>query len=118
MSTATPPRSRGAAIAMIVLLLAAVQLVVISGLTGSSDEADSSVRRVLMTRARYAADGARLIMIRQFQRGFEIPAAGTEWTIGASIARVESAPVAPATGVAEIRAHADTSRRTIVVPLD
>lgn len=110
-------KRRGAAIAVIVLLLAAVQMVAIGGLAGSVDEADQGVRRVLMVRARYAADGAGLIMVVQARRGLVLPQVGDSWQIGSATATVVSAPTAPSGGEAVVEAQADSAqgRRRVVL---
>jgi septum formation inhibitor MinC len=103
---------RGAAVAVLVLLLAAVQMVVISGVEGSAGDADQAVLRLLSTRTQFAADGAGLIVARQVRAGQYVPAVGTVVVIGSATAAVVAAP-APGTGgdvVVDVRSDRATRR--------
>jgi hypothetical protein len=110
-------RNRGAAIAVMVLLLAAVQIVVIGGLAGSVDEADEGVRRLISTRAQFASDGAGMIISRQVQRGLTVPSAGTVWQIGSSTATVVSAPATLTSGEIRVDVRSDAATRRLRITL-
>lgn len=109
---------RGAAVAMIVMLLAAVQLVVVGGLGGGADEADQGVRRLLSVRTIYAADGAGLIIARQVRDGLAVPVVGAGWTIGSSTASVLSAPAALTAGTIVVEVNSDTAARRLEITVD
>lgn len=111
-------RKRGAAIAVMVLLLAAVQMVVIGGLAGSVDEADEGVQRVLATRTQFASDGARMIILRQIDRGLTVPSAGATWQIGASTAAVVSSPAPNTSGEFVVDVQADAAYRQLRIVVD
>jgi hypothetical protein len=110
-------KDRGVAIAVIVLLLAAVQMVVIGGLAGSVDEADEGVQRLSSMRAQFASDGAGMIVSRQVQRGFTVPSAGTVWQIGSSTATVLAAPATLTSGEIRVDVRADAATRRLRITL-
>lgn len=116
--TPTGRGRRGAAVAMIIMLLAAVQLVVVGGLGGAADEADQGVRRLLGVRTIYAADGAGLIIARQVRDGLAVPAVGASWTLGSSTATVTSAPAALTAGTIVVDVHSDAATRRLEITVD
>lgn len=118
MNPVRTTRRRGAVIAVMVLLLAAVQMVALTTLGGSADETDQAVRRILAARAQFAADGAGAIVARQVRDGLTVPAAGTTWTIGSATARVVSAPHAATAGAIVIDVTCDRATRRVRITLE
>ncbi len=106
----TPRRQRGAAMAMMVVVLLSLTMLVITNVAGSADEADSGLRRVLMTRTRYAAEGVTTMLRKHFAKGLDRPAAGTTWSIGSTRVRLEVVPAPTASGQVILEANSDVSR--------
>lgn len=106
----TPRRQRGAAMAMMMVVLLSLTMLVITNVAGSADEADSGLRRVLMTRTRYAAEGATTMLRKHFAKGLNRPAAGTRWRIGSTEVRLVTVPRPTASGQVVLEANSDLSR--------
>jgi phosphoribosylcarboxyaminoimidazole (NCAIR) mutase len=112
------PRTRGAAIAAVVLLLAAVQLLAVFSIESGVDDADQTVRRVVTARAFYAAEGASMIVSRQVRAGLAVPSTTQTLTIGSAVAQVIQAPTTLTAGTIVIEGTCDTARRRMNVTLD
>jgi hypothetical protein len=108
---------RGAAVAVLVLMLAVIQMVVVSGVDGSADDAGQAVLRLLSTRAQYAADGAGMIVTRQVKEGQHVPPVGTILTIGSATATVVEAPTAGSAGEVVVDVRCDRATRRIRISL-
>lgn len=115
--TPTNHSRRGVAVAVLVLMLAAIQVLVIAGIAGSSDDSERAVQRLLAVRARYAADGAGAVVARQARDLLTLPTTGSTLTIGSATVSFVSVPVLGAAGTAEISARADTATRRIRIDL-
>jgi peptidoglycan/LPS O-acetylase OafA/YrhL len=117
MKTSRTRTRRGAAVAVLVLLLAAVQMVVVSGVEGSADDAEQAVLRLLSTRTQYAADGAGLIVARQVRAGQHVPSVGTVLTIGSATAKVVAAPAPGTAGDVVVDVRSDRATRRVRISL-
>lgn len=109
---------RGAGIAVVILLLALVQMTAISAVGGSADESDAAVTRVLTTRAFYAAEAAATVAVHAVRTGLDLPAAGEALAIGTATAVFVSAPAPGEPGDIRVEGRADRCVRRVRVTLD
>lgn len=108
---------RGAAVAAVVLLIAAVQMVAITSIGGGRHDADQAIRRVMTQRAYFAADAAALIASRQAQSGMTPPAAGTALVVGNATATFKQTTGALTAGDIIVEGKADNSARRVKISL-
>ena len=91
-----PSRSRrAAALVMAVLMLAAVNLAVISAVGGGGDDARLAATRADTTRAFYAVEGGAALVVGEYLAGRPIPTGTRTITGGATITVTTSSPSAP-----------------------
>ncbi|XVJ58125.1 MAG: hypothetical protein HEQ23_01495 [Tepidisphaera sp.] len=81
-----------------------------SSINTSADESESGLKRVLMTRARFAAEGVVTIYQKRFAQGLARPQTGSTWAIGSAQVEVLAAPAPLASGAVTIQADADLAR--------
>ena len=108
---------RGAAVAAVVLLIAAVQMVAITSVGGGRHDADQAIRRVMTQRAYFAADAAALIASRQAQSGLTPPTAGTSLAVGNATATFKQTTGALTAGDIIVEGKADNSARRVKISL-
>jgi Tfp pilus assembly protein PilX len=116
MNTATRPTSRprrGTVLAVVVLLLAAINVTTLTVLYGTGDDAAISALRIETVRALYAAESGTLAVMKLRERRATLPAAGTTLSLPNSVATYEQVPGPTATtGSLIVRgASGDASRR-------
>lgn len=83
---------RGAGIVVIVLLLAALQLVVVGSVVSSGDEATLSTLRVDGVRGFYAGESGGLIGTKTITSSLTTPVAGTTVSLGNASLKYVSVP--------------------------
>lgn len=86
---------RAAALVMAVLMLAAVNLAVISAVGGGGDDARLAATRADTVRAFYAAESGAALAVGEYRSGRPIPTGSRTITGGATITVTTSAPSAP-----------------------
>lgn len=109
---------RGAAVVVVVLILMAMQLVAVLALRASSDESDLATRRVVTTRAFFAAEAGGTIAARNLRQGIAAPKTGTVLTLSGSKITFASSPGGASTGTVVIDGSADSATRRIRVDVD
>jgi hypothetical protein len=91
MSGESARTRRGAAIAVVVVMLAMLQIAALSMLTGGADDAEEVVLRVQTLRAFYAGESGAAMALGDALRGLPPPSAGTVIELpGASVELLET----------------------------
>ncbi len=109
---------RGAGIAVIVVMLAILNIAVLGSVAASGDESHVGAMRLETIRAFYAAESGAVITVRLTMQGLELPGPGD--TLEVSYASVEFEQV-PATGQAGdivIIGRSGTAQRRVRVTVD
>lgn len=106
-----PKKSRrAAALVMVVLLLAGVNLAVMSSVAGSGDDARVASLRADTARAFYAAESGAALLVSEFNAGRTIPTGTTNLGGGAAVSITVTAAAAPFDAVIIGTAGAATRR--------
>ena len=108
-----PSTRRGTVLAVVVLLLAAINVTTLTVLYGTGDDAAIGATRIETVRALYAAESGTLAIAKLRERRLTLPAAGSVLTLPNARATYEQVPAANAvTGTLIVRgASGDASRR-------
>lgn len=109
---------RGAAVVVVVLILMAMQLVAVLSLGASPDESDQATRRVVTTRAFFAAEAGGTIAARNLRQGAAAPKSGTVLALSGSTITFTSSPTGATSGTVVIDGSADSATRRIRVDVD
>lgn len=86
---------RAAALVMAVLLIAAVNLAVMSSVAGSGDDARVAALRSDTARAFFAAESGAALVVGEYSAGRSVPTGATSLGDGASVTISVSGTVAP-----------------------
>lgn len=87
----TRTRRRGSAIAVVIVMLAMLQIAALSMLTGGADDAEEVVLRVQTLRAFYAGESGAVMSLGDALRGLPPPTSGTVIELpGASVELLET----------------------------
>lgn len=109
---------RGAAIVMVVVMLAMLQLAALSMLTGGADDAEEVVLRVQTLRAFYAGESGVVMSLGDALRGLPPPPAGTVIELpGASVELLES-PWEGVGGAMVVEGRSVSARRRFEIRLE
>lgn len=106
---------RGAAVAALVVLLCGLQMLAVLGMGGSAQDSEIVLRRVISTRAQYAADAGALIASRQIRSQRPVPT--SDLMLGDSRISFVLNTVSSGAGDLVIRASTDNASRRIRVTL-
>lgn len=108
-----PSTRRGTVLAVVVLLLAAINVTTLTVLYGTGDDAALGATRIETVRALYAAESGTLAIAKLRERRLTLPTAGSVLTLPNARATYEQVPAASAiTGTLIVRgASGDASRR-------
>ena len=110
------PRRRGIAIAVLVIIFALISFVVIAAVGGSAGDAQTAAIRVETARAFYAAESGAVIIFRSVADGEDLPASGTQITLGSeTIEFVDSPPGGTGTVILEGRSGMATRRISLEI---
>lgn len=108
---------RGAGIAVIVVVLAILNIAVLGSVAASGDEAAMGAMRLETTRALYAAESGAIIAVRLTLEGSELPAAGTTLSLtNASVQFIAKPPTGRAGNIVII-GTSGTARRRVTITL-
>lgn len=107
---------RGIAIAVLVIIFALITFVVIAAVGGSSGDAQIAAIRVETVRASYAAESGAVIIFRSVLDGEELPASGTQISLGAeTILFVQTPPEGVGTVIVEGRSGLASRRFSLEI---
>lgn len=104
------PRRRAAALVMAVLMLAGINLAVVSAVTGGGDDARLASVRADTERAFYAAESGAALVVGEYAAGRSVPTGTRTIAGGATITVSASAPSAPM-DVVIVGAYGQAQRR-------
>ncbi|MFM9957165.1 MAG: PilX N-terminal domain-containing pilus assembly protein [Phycisphaerales bacterium] len=90
-----PRERRAAALVMTVLMLAGINLAVVSAVTGGGDDARLASTRADTERAFYAAESGAALVVGEYAAGRSVPTGTRTIAGGASVTITASAPSAP-----------------------
>lgn len=115
----TPKTSRrGAVLAMVIVMLALLQLTVISSIKGTTDDSDEAVLRVETLRAFYASESGALIALAEDLRGNPPPSTGGTLALPNATATFIETPWDDGNNILEVEGQADAAVRRIQVNLE
>lgn len=110
---------RGAAVAVLVLMLAALNVVVLSSVVGTGNDTAVAAMRAESTRAFYAAESGAVTIARLSSSGLALPAAGSTLAVGPNArATYVTVPALGAPGELAVNGVSGSSVRRIRVRLD
>ncbi len=112
------PWRRGAGIAVIVVVLAILNIAVLGSVAASGDEAAMGAMRLETTRALYAAESGAVIAVRLTLEGSELPAVGTTLELSNANVQFNALPAAGEPGDIVIIGTSGTARRRVTITLD
>lgn len=110
-----PHGKRGMAVAVVVIVLALINLVVIASLEGGTDDAMGAAIRVETARAFYAAEAGSIIAVELLTEGKAPPPAGTVRTFATGEATFTSVPTSGTTRTLVIDGRSGSSFRRVHV---
>ncbi len=118
-TTGAVAHRRGMGVVVVILVLAALQLVVVGSVASSGDESALSELRVQGARAFYAGEAGAVIGAKSVTAGLTLPAVGTSVSLGSSSVKFLAMPD-PVTGGDLVLegTSGQVSRRTRVVLAD
>ncbi|MBZ0171497.1 MAG: hypothetical protein K8E66_03880 [Phycisphaerales bacterium] len=108
---------RGAVLAMVIVLIALLQLMVITSLGGAADDADEVVLRIQTLRAFYAAESGAVVALSDELRGITPPGAGELLALPNGVAVFLQTPWDDEGGLLVVEGRADIARRRIQISL-
>jgi hypothetical protein len=110
-------RRRGAGIAAVVIMLAAVNFAVIGAIRASGDEAQVGAMRAETARAFYAAESGARVVLKCSTGGIGMPTAGTSLTLGSASCTYVSLPTVGQPGDALVQGGDGTAARRLKLSL-
>jgi MSHA biogenesis protein MshP len=113
----TKGRRRGAGIAAVMIMLAAISLAVMGAISASGDEAQVGAMRAETARAFYAAESGARVALKCSTGGLTLPTVGTSLTLGTAACDYVSLPAAGQPGDATVQGHDGTAARRLRVTL-
>lgn len=108
---------RGAGIAVIVVMLAIINIAVIGSVAASGDESQVGAMRLETIRAFYAAESGAVVTVRLTMQGLELPPAGSELAMSNATVAFEQMPVTGEAGDAVIIGHSGIAQRRVKITL-
>lgn len=110
---------RGTVLAVVVLLLAAINVITMTVLYGTGDDAAIGALRIETVRALYAAESGTLAVAKLRERRLTLPAAGSALSLPNARATYEQVPAANApTGSLVVRGTSGDAARRIRLDFD
>ncbi len=107
---------RGAGIAVVVLLLAILNLAILGAVGASGDDLSLAALRVETTRAFYAAEGGGIIASRLVREGLSVPVVGSSLMLSNARITYVTVPATATPGTITIEGTSgDASRRISIV---
>jgi hypothetical protein len=111
-TTHPSPRRRGTVIAIVVLLIAAINVTTIAVLYGGADDASVGVLRVESVRAFYAADAGVRVVTKLRANNATLPSPGATLTVPTGTAEYEVVPATATTaGMLRVRGMSGDAQR-------
>jgi hypothetical protein len=108
---------RGMGIAVVVVMLAIVNIAVLGAVAASGEEANLGAMRLETTRAFYAAESGAMVVVRQLREGVEAPQAGTSLSFASARVEFERVPRVGEGGEAIVIGTSGFARRRVVVTI-
>ncbi len=118
MKPGTNTSRRGAVLAMVIVMLALLQLTVISSVRGTTDDTDEVVLRIQTLRAFYASESGALIALAEDLRGNTPPGTGDTLELPNAAATFLETPWDDGNDTLEVEGQADIARRRIRISLE
>ncbi|HRQ72765.1 MAG TPA: PilX N-terminal domain-containing pilus assembly protein [Phycisphaerales bacterium] len=106
-------RHHGIALAVVIVVLAMLNLVVMGSVRPAGDEALMGAMRAETTRAFYAAESGAFIAVRAIVGGLEPPAVGSEQTIGVATVAFVGLPPTGEVGEIVVEGRSGEARRRL-----
>ncbi|GIK17866.1 MAG: hypothetical protein DYG93_04235 [Leptolyngbya sp. PLA2] len=103
----------GVALAVVIVVLAMLNLVVMGSARPAGDEAVLGAMRAETTRAFYAAESGAFIAVRAIVDGLEPPALGSEQSVGAATVAFVSLPPTGEVGEIVVEGRSGEARRRL-----
>lgn len=114
-----PSPRRGTVLAVVVLLLAAINVTTLTVLYGTGDDAAVGALRIETVRALYAAESGTLAVAKLRERRLTLPVAGSALTLPNARATYEQVPAANAlTGTLVVRGTSGDAARRVRLDFD
>ncbi len=110
-----PTSRRGLAVLVVVVLLAAANIVVIGTLSGSAADASIASFRVDSVRACYATESGAIAVVKTTQLSSTRPTVGTTYTVGNGTFVVTAMPAVSATGSVNVTGVSGSATRRMRV---
>ena len=108
-------RRRGGGIAVVLILLAVVNLAVIGAIRASGDEAQVGAMRAETSRAFFAAESGARVVLKCSTAGLTLPTAGTSLTLAPATCTYVSMPLLGQPGDAILQGQDGTAARRVKV---
>ena len=112
------PRTRAAALAMVVALLAVVNLAVVATLRTGADSADRDTLGIETARAFYAAESGAVIAIRELGVGADLPEVGDTLELGPATVRFDAMPENDGVGSIEVEGVSGRGYRRVELTVE
>lgn len=108
---------RGATIAVIVVVLAIINITVLAAVTASGDDAALGAMRLETTRAFYAAESGAVVAVRLTLAGSTLPVPGSTLNLASAHCEFEALPNPGEAGEIVVIGTSGTARRRVSITL-
>lgn len=116
-----PPTARwrrGAGVAVVVIMMAILNIAVVGSIAASGDESHLGAMRLESARAFYAAESGGIVVVKLLKESLPLPTAGTTLTLSNSTVTFESVPAPGAGGDVVLIGRSGFAERRVRITLE